>query len=100
MATYDFDWDGTKAVANLFKHKISFELAATVFRDPLALTVFDDEHSEDEERWVTLGRVENGMHLVVIHTFAPYSPLSARIRIISARKATKQELRDYQDTPR
>ncbi|MGH9962523.1 MAG: BrnT family toxin [Pyrinomonadaceae bacterium] len=100
MTTYDFDWDQKKAAANLLRHKVSFELAASVFRDPLALTVFDDEHSEDEQRWVTLGLAENGMHLVVIHTFQEEDEATAKIRIISAREADKREIYDYQETRR
>jgi uncharacterized DUF497 family protein len=98
--TYDFEWDPEKARANTTKHDVAFELAATVFRDPLALTVFDGEHSEAEERWATLGRTENGTLLVVTHTYGETSPESATVRIISARRATKQEIRDYEQTPR
>jgi len=56
---YDFDWDPKKARANLKKHGVSFRLATSVFRDPLMLTIFDDVHSEHEERWVSIGRAEN-----------------------------------------
>ena len=71
-----------------------------VFRDPLALTVFDEAHSEDEERWATLGQAENRQYLVVIHTFEQASPSEVRIRLISARAATKHEIDDYEETPR
>lgn len=98
--TYHFDWDPVKARGNLADHKVSFQLATTVFRDPLALTVYDEAHSENEERWATLGQAENGQHLVVIHTYEEAGPAEARIRIISAREATKREIQDYQDTPR
>ena len=98
--TYHFDWDPLKARSNLADHKVSFQLATTVFRDALALTVYDEEHSEDDERWATLGEAENGQHLVVIHTFAQPSPTEARIRLISARLATKREIQDYEETPR
>jgi len=54
--TYHFAWDHEKARSNAVKHGITFALAAGVFRDPLALSVYDAEHSEAEERWVTLGR--------------------------------------------
>lgn len=97
--TYQFDWDPVKARGNVANHKVSFQLATTVFRDALALTVYDEEHSEDEERWATLGRAENGQHLVVIHTF-DLSPEEARIRLISARVATKREIQNYEETPR
>lgn len=97
---FDFDWDANKARANLKKHRVSFRLAASVFRDPLALTIFDEEHSDDEERWVMLGRAQNGQTLVVVHTSESISATELRIRIISARKADRQELRDYEQTPR
>lgn len=98
--TYHFDWDPLKARSNLADHKVSFRLAATVLRDPLALTVYDEEHSENEERWATLGQAENGQYLVVIHTFEQTSPTDATIRIISAREAERAEIKDYEDTPR
>ncbi len=71
-----------------------------MFRDPLARTIFDDEHSEDEERWVTLGRAQNGQYLVVVHTFAQVSEAEIHIRVISARAADRQEIRDYEQAPR
>lgn len=93
---YEFDWDPEKAEANAQKHAISFESAMTVFRDPLAITVYDEEHSEAEDRWVTIGRSESAQTLVVIHTFTPTTPGSARIRIISARTATNTERKQYE----
>lgn len=98
--TYHFDWDPLKARSNLADHAVSFRLAATVLRDPLALSVYDEEHSENEERWATLGLAENGQYLVVIHTFEQTSPTEATIRIISARPAERAEIKDYEDTPR
>jgi uncharacterized DUF497 family protein len=68
MMFFDFDWDANKARTNLAKHRVSFRLATSVFRDALALTIFDEEHSDDEDRWVTLGRARNGQVLVVVHT--------------------------------
>ena len=97
MTFFDFDWDANKARANLGKHEVSFRLAASVFRDPLALTIFDEEHSNDEERWITLGCAQNGQ---VVHTSEEVSSTELRIRIISARKADRQELRDYEQAPR
>lgn len=71
------------------KHKIGFELAASIFNDPQALSLFDKEHSTDlEERWITLGLSGNGNLLVVVHTYSDVDRDAARIRIISARKAT------------
>jgi len=98
--TYHFDWDPVKAQSNLAEHRVSFGLASSVFRDPLAVTIFDEEHSGEEERWVTLGQAENGQYLVVIHTFNQTSSAEAIIRIISARQATRREIEDYQEKPR
>ncbi|MDO8262618.1 MAG: BrnT family toxin [Gallionella sp.] len=97
---FDFDWDANKARSNFQKHGVSFQLATTVFRDSLAITIFDDEHSEDEDRWVTLGLAENGHMLVVIHTSEEVNEAELRIRIISARRAEREEIRDYEQVPR
>jgi len=97
---FDFDWDANKARANLKKHEVSFRLATAVFRDALALTIFDDEHSDDEDRWVTLGRAQNGQVLVVVHTSEEVSTTELHIRIISARRAAPAEVRDYEQVPR
>lgn len=96
-ALYEFDWDAAKAEANVRKHSVTFESAMTVFRDPLALTVYDEEHSEQEERWVTIGRAENGSPLLVVHTFTPTTPGNALIRIVSARAATNKERLQYEE---
>jgi len=93
---YSFEWDPNKAVANRRKHGIGFEQAATVFRDKLTVSIYDEDHSEDEERWITLGHAENGSLLVVVHTFQEISDTEAMIRIISARLATPHEQRDYE----
>ncbi|HLB31908.1 MAG TPA: BrnT family toxin [Gammaproteobacteria bacterium] len=53
---YDFEWDANKARTNFRKHRISFIQATSVFKDPLAVSIIDDEHSETEERWITLGQ--------------------------------------------
>jgi hypothetical protein len=97
---YAFEWDPAKAEENTAKHGVAFELAASVFRDPLTLTVYDEEHSEAEERWATLGRTENGRLLVVIHTFEETGAASATVRIISAREATRRERENYEQSPR
>ena len=96
---YHFEWDSTKAISNQHKHRISFELAATVFYDPLMLSISDGDHSEDEERWLTLGQAENGQLLVVIHTYQAIDEQAAKIRIISARKAIQHERRNYEAEP-
>ena len=97
---FDFDWDPEKARSNLKKHRVSFRLATSIFRDPLALTIFDEDHSTDEERWVSIGRADGGQTLVVIHTSTWTSPAEIKLRIISARKADRDELRDYENAPR
>ena len=94
--TYQFDWDEAKAATNSRKHGVEFTVAATVFRDPLALSRYDEVHSEGQDRWITLGQAENGNLLVVIHTFVDEAVGGARIRIISARPATAHERRHYQ----
>jgi len=95
MVQYNFEWDPTKERSNRKKHGIGFELAATVFRDPRALTIFDDAHSLNEERWVTLGLSSSGRLLVVHHTFMGEATGFAKIRIISSRKATRNETMQY-----
>ena len=100
MTFFHFDWDEKKARSNLAKHEISFRLATSVFRDPLALTIFDDEHSDDEDRWVTLGRAQNGHVLVVVHPSEETDSTELRIRIISARRADPAEVRDFEQAPR
>ena len=98
--TYHFVWDPAKAAENLAKHGVSFRLSTTIFRDALALTVYDDEHSQAEERWATIGHAENGQVLVVIHTHEAFAANQARVRVISARAADRREIADYEDTPR
>ena len=95
---YTFEWDPNKAVANRRKHGVGFEQAATVFRDALAISIYDEDHSETEERWVTLGQAENGQLLVVVHSYHETSPSEAMVRIISARPATKHEQRQYEQS--
>ena len=95
---YTFEWDPVKARQNLRKHGISFERAAELFLDPLAVSIIDREHSEVEERWVTLGQDSQGVLLVLVHTFAEVSVEKYNIRILSARKATKKEARQYKET--
>ncbi len=92
---YDFEWDPRKAKGNIRNHRISFERASTIFRDPQLLSIPDEEHSDFEERWIRLD--ENGILLVIVHTFKRMRSRSARIRIISARKATKGESKKYED---
>jgi uncharacterized protein len=92
---YNFEWDPGKARDNRDKHAISFEEAATVFRDSKALSIYDPDHSETEDRWITVGISEKGRLLVVIHTFREGNDGAIGIRIISSRKATRQETNTY-----
>ena len=92
----DIGWDPAKAQANVKKHGVSFAEAATVLLDPLALTVFDARHSDEEERWFTLGTSSTGRLLAVAHTFRSIDPVLASARIISARQATRMERRQYE----
>lgn len=100
MPDLDVTWDPAKARTNRAKHGVSFADAASVLFDPLALTVFDAAHSEDEERWFTLGRSRQGTLMAVAHTYQITSPTVARVRIISARPATARERDQYQHQPR
>jgi hypothetical protein len=92
---YTFDWDPKKAAANRRKHGVSFERTATVFLDPEAISIPDEEHSKDEQRWVTMGLDRSGIVLVAVHTFEVLDAARCRIRLISARKATKKETSEY-----
>ncbi|MBM3262108.1 MAG: BrnT family toxin [candidate division Zixibacteria bacterium] len=88
----NFVWDAEKAENNFKKHQVSFEEATTVFSDPLSLTVPDPEHSIGEERYVDIGRSNNGRILIVV-----YSEREGNIRIISCRRATRRERRFYEE---
>ena len=87
----NFEWDPIKARGNASKHSITFDDAATVFGDPLALTFPDPDHSHEEDRFVTFGSMANGEMVVVSHTDREDS-----IRIISARQMTSKEVEDYE----
>ncbi|MGQ0604656.1 MAG: BrnT family toxin [Anaerolineales bacterium] len=89
MATA-FEWNAGKAERNRRKHGVTFDEAKTVFHDPMFVTVIDDEHSDDEARYITIGLSERGRLLLVAHT-----DRDETIRIISARPATKKEERFY-----
>jgi uncharacterized DUF497 family protein len=93
-------WNPAKARRNRAKHGVGFAEAATVLLDPMALTVFDAAHSDDEERWFTLGRSRKGTLLAVAHTYQVAGPNTARVRIISARPATRRERDQYAHDPR
>lgn len=86
------EWDPAKAIANLRKHGVSFEDAATALADELAVTGADPDHSKDESRFVTVGASSAGRLLVIAHT-----ERGEFLRIISARLATKHERQIYEE---
>ena len=88
----EFEWDLDKAEANERKHGVSFNEAMTVFGDPLALTGYDPDHSDEEDRFVTMGLSADGRLLIASHT-----DRDEKLRIISARVATRAERKDYED---
>jgi uncharacterized DUF497 family protein len=92
MTDSQFEWHRRKNKTSVAKHKVGFEEARTVFGDPRAITIFDKQHSNQEERYKTLGISAKGRLLVVIHI-----ERENVIRIISARKATKNEIRQYEE---
>jgi uncharacterized DUF497 family protein len=92
---YNFEWDPIKARANLDKHGVAFDEAATVFKDSRAISIFDPDHSETEDRWVTMGISEKERLLIVIQTFLKEGEDTIIIRIITSRKATKHETASY-----
>ena len=93
-----FEWHPDKAASNLRKHGVSFELAMRVFSDPFALSE-QDRIEEGERRWQTLGMVEGVLLLLVAHTFLEEADVEV-VRIISARRAERQERRRYEQENR
>jgi uncharacterized DUF497 family protein len=93
MSDLHFEWDPAKAKANLDKHGVSFEEAMSVFYDEAAIEFYDDEHSEWEDRFLLLGLSSDVKLLLVCHC---YRSEEGVIRLISARKATKNEAKHYQ----
>ena len=94
MENIQFQWDKSKNLVNIKKHKISFEEAKTVFFDENARLIPDPEHSINEERFIILGISNKLRLLVVVHTYKENDEV---IRIISARKATKPEIKYYNE---
>ncbi|NOX62633.1 MAG: BrnT family toxin [Chloroflexi bacterium] len=88
---FQFEWDEAKALTNMHKHGVSFEEAITVFGDPNAITIFDEAHSAHEDRFIDIGLSISGRVLVVV-----YTERGQRIRLISCRKATPNERRQYE----
>lgn len=89
-----FKWSPEKAASNLTKHGVSFAEASTVFDDPLSITVFDPDHSADEDRFIIIGASHAGRLLMVAHT-----ERGDTIRIISARPLTRAERKAYAEQP-
>lgn len=88
-----FEWDPRKELANLRKHHVGFVEASTVFGDPLSVTVPDPDHATEEDRFVTMGMSRKQRLLVVVHTVR-----RDRVRLISARTATRHERSKYEET--
>ena len=86
-----FEWDSRKSLSNKKKHGITFETASTVFGDPLSVTIQDPAHSIGENRFITIGTSMDNRLLVVVHT-----DRDDTIRIISARRTTRNEKRQYE----
>jgi hypothetical protein len=93
MCGIAFEWDRGKDSANRRKHGVGFAEASTVFDDPLSITIPDPEHGIGEERFVITGTSSQRSLLIVVHTIR-----GERIRLISARPATKHEKRNYEET--
>jgi uncharacterized DUF497 family protein len=91
MEDVELEWDNEKAASNLKKHGVSFEEGATIFNDPEIATIFDPDHSEDEERYISIGTSVQGHLLVIVHT-----EREERIRLISCRKPTNAERKAYE----
>jgi len=87
----DFEWDFKKAITNLQKHRVNFREAATVFSDELSITIYDPDHSDQEDRFITIGTSDTDRFLMVSHT-----DRKNRIRIISARELTRKERKEYE----
>ncbi len=87
-----FEWDEDKAEENLKKHGVGFEEAKTIFNDPFSITIYDNEHSSNEERYVDIGLSLKGRLIVV-----SYTERKENIRIISSRKAIKKEQKIYEE---
>ncbi len=88
----EFEWDPRKAESNLKKHGVSFTEAGTIFGDELAITVPDPDHSDDENRYITIGLSNRLRLLMVAHT-----ERGDKIRVISARELTKTERKEYEE---
>jgi uncharacterized DUF497 family protein len=94
---FEFEWSDVKAAANERKHDVTFELASSIFYDSHLLTVADLEHGDNEERWFSVGIAASGALLSVVYLWFETGPEGVKIRLISARKATRAERRQYEE---
>ncbi len=92
MAQLDFEYDPRKAANNLKKHGVSFKEATTVFADALYAEFFDDAHSEQEDRWIVIGK---SVYRRIL--FVSYTQRQDAIRVLGARLATAKERKDYEE---
>ncbi len=92
--TLEFEWDKSKAASNKRRHGVTFEEAATVFGDPLAAIFDDPVHSKEEHREILIGHSDRDRLLII-----SFTERDEAIRIISARRASKQERKDYEENP-
>lgn len=88
----DFERDKNKAEANLSRHEVPFDEATTVFDDPLYIDFYDPDHSDEEERYIVIGKSQKHRILIV-----SYTERNNKVRLISARKATRKEREDYEE---
>ena len=93
--SFQFAWDPAKAAANVRRHRVSFEEAATAFADPWSITIPDPDHSRAEDRFILIGRSHRDRLLVVVHVERGLREL----RLISARPTTRSERLTYEDHP-
>jgi len=96
MSELLFEWDETKSLENLRKHRVSFPEAKTIFNDPLLVSFPDDEHSDDEERLISIGLSARNRILLAVHTERGYEGNALVIRLISCRRATSRERKVYE----
>ena len=89
----EFEWDPVKAELNLREHGVSFDEATTIFRDTLSITISDPDHSDYEDRFIDIG-MSHRMQLLVVS----YTERKDKIRIISARRSTRAERKNYEET--
>jgi uncharacterized DUF497 family protein len=87
-----FEWDPDKSKSNERKHRVTFEEASTVFADPMAVTIYDPDHSDEEDRFLSLGFSDRNRLLVV-----SFTDRDQRVRIISARVASRRERKQYEE---